>query len=45
MNSVLAAALLVFNLITGAISPQECPPEANWQWYEAHGIWACGGKQ
>ncbi|MGZ7496124.1 hypothetical protein ACXM2N_03385 [Corynebacterium sp. ZY180755] len=45
MNSTITTIMLIFNLITGVISPQECPHGANWQWYEAHGIWACGGEQ
>lgn len=45
MISTLATIMLVASFITGAMSPQDCPTNAVWQWYEAHGIWACGGER
>lgn len=44
MSNAVATIMLLASFITGAINPQECPCGAVWQWYEAHGIWACGEK-
>lgn len=43
--NLITTVVLVFNLIVGYATPQECPTGAVWQWYDAHGIWACGGER
>lgn len=43
--NLITTAVLVFNLITGYTNPADCPPNAVWQWYPEHGIWACGGER
>lgn len=45
MSVLITTVVLVFNLVTGYVSSQECPPNAVWQWYDAHSIWACGGER
>lgn len=46
ISIIVTAITVIFNLITGAAYQHDiCPPQTRWQWYPAHGIWACGGEQ